>query len=166
MRVDFRPERIRRDREAVEPNEARRREAEDEGEISARRQRGPECSEHHRAVDQGLGVKPRHDERGNDDLREWLVDVLAAIQARLRPYEAYAYVYHQQAAKPEHDLFEPRERVHERAGAEEAGDPQGNVPEHNHERRRQGSAEFMAQCVVDDEEVLHADGGQKRQAQR
>ena len=166
MRVDFRPERIRRDREAVEPNEARRREAEDEGEISAHRQRCPERSEHHRAVNKGLGVEPRHDERGNDDFRERLIDVFAAIQARLRPYEAYAYVYHQQAAKPEHDLFEPRERVHERAGAEEAGDPQGNVPEHNHERRRQGSAELMAQGAVDDEEVLHADGGQKRQAQR
>ena len=73
---------------------------------------------------------------------------------------------HQQAAKPEHDLFEPWARVHERAGAEEAGDPQGNVPEHNHERRRQGPAELMAQRAVDDEEVLHADRGQKRQAQR
>ena len=166
MRVDFRTERIRRDREAVEPNEARRCEAEDEGEVAARRQRRPERPEHHRAVNKGLGVEPRHDERGNDDLREWLVDVLAAIQARLRPYEAYAYVYHQQAAKPEHDLFEPRECVHERAGAEEAGDPQGNVPEHNHERRRQGPAELMTQRAVDDEEVLHADGGQKCQPQR
>ena len=153
MRVDFRPERIRCDGEAVEPNEARRRETEDEGEVAACWQRGPERSEHHRAVDQGLGVEPCHDERGNDDLREWLVDVLAATQARLRPYEAYTYVYHQQAAKPEHDLFEPRERVHERAGAEEAGDPQGNVPEHNHERRRQGPAELMAQRAVDDVRV-------------
>ncbi len=99
--------------------------------------------QHHGAIDEGLWVEPCHNECGSDDLQEWLVDVFAAIQARFRSNKAYAYVYNQQAAKSQHDFLKPRKRIHERPGSQETRNSQGDVPEHNYQRRRQRSTERM-----------------------
>ena len=63
---------------------------------------------------------------------------------------------HTTSSPPTPGRLEPWERVHQRAGTQKAGKSQGDIPENDHERHRQGSLETVAQGAVDDEQILHA----------
>ena len=54
-------------------------EAEDEGQVTPRREGGPEGTQHHGAVYQGLGVHPGDHEGGGEQLPDGNIYILAAL---------------------------------------------------------------------------------------
>ena len=71
-----------------------------------------------------------------------------------------------QAARGENDLLQPRQRLHQRARAEKARQPQRDVEENNDQRREIDAAALLRECAVDDKEVLQPDRGHIRQPHR
>jgi len=54
--------------------------------------------------------------------------------------------------------MQPGQRLHQCAGAQEAGHTQRDVPENDDERGDVDAAALLRQGTVDDEQVLQADG--------
>ncbi len=68
-------------------------------------------------------------------------------------------IHHDAAAHDQNQALQPVEALHQRADAEEAGQRQADVEGDHDQGGEQGPPPGLGQGGVDDEQVLHPDGG-------
>ena len=147
-----------------EPQDGGAAEAEDKGQIAALGQAGPEGPQHHGAVDEGLGIHPGHHKGGGEQTPKGHVHVLAALQGGLGSQQPHADPDDDEAAQTQDDLLKPGQGLHQGAGAQEAGNTQGHVPQDHDQGGEIDPSPLLSQGAVDDEQILQADGGHIRKA--
>lgn len=124
-----------------------------------------EGAQQHGAVQDGLGIGPGDDAGIRYGFPQRMgLDV--CFHFRPTPQKTDTDVHDQKASYPKDGTFQQGEEGHEAADAEEAGKGEGYVKENDDEGGKKGFLKGRGSGCVDDEHILHADGGRIGQSQK